>query len=47
MISTYGYEIPVLAANVQESVISAVESMTGMKVAAVNVDIVGIAQPKS
>ena len=47
VISTYGYEIPTLAANVQESVISAVESMTGMKVAAVHVDIVGIAQPKA
>ena len=46
VISTYGYEIPVVAANVQENVISAVESMTGMKVAAVHVDIVGISQPK-
>ena len=47
VIATYGYEIPVVAANVQENVISAVESMTGMKVTAVNVDVVGIAQPKA
>ena len=47
VIATYGYEIPVVAANVQESVIGAVESMTGLKVAAVHVDIVGISQPKA
>ena len=47
VILTYGYEIPVVAAGVQENVISAVESMTGLKVAAVNVDIVGISQPKA
>ena len=47
VIATYGYEIPVVASNVQDNVVSAVESMTGMKVAAVHVDIVGIAQPKA
>ena len=47
VIITYGYEIPVVASNVQDNVVSAVESMTGMKVAAVHVDIVGIAQPKA
>lgn len=43
----YGYEIPVVAAAIQDGVITAVESMTGLKVAAVNVDICGISGPKS
>ena len=47
VIITYGYEIPAVAAAIQENVISAVEGMTGLKVAAVNVDIVGISQPKA
>lgn len=46
VIITYGYEIPAVAAAIQENVISAVEGMTGLKVAAVNVDICGISQPK-
>jgi len=46
VILTYGYEIPAVAAAVQENVISAVEGMTGLKVAAVNVDICDISQPK-
>ena len=43
---TYGYEIPAVAANIQENVIGALESMTGLKVAAVNVDVCGIASVK-
>ena len=47
VVVSYGYEIPAVAANIQESVVSAVESMTGLKVAAVHVDVCGIAQPKA
>ena len=43
----YGYSVADVAQKAQESVFAAVESMTGMKVAAVHVDIVGIAQPKA
>ena len=46
VIVTYGYEIPAVAAAIQENVTTAVESMTGLKVAAVNVDICGISQAK-
>ena len=46
VIITYGYEIPTVAAAIQENVTTAVESMTGLKVAAVNVDICGISQAK-
>lgn len=46
VVITYGYEIPVVAAAIQDSVISSVESMTGLKVAAVNVDICGISAAK-
>lgn len=46
VVITYGVEIPVVAKNIQNSVINAVESMTGLKVAAVNVDICGISSPK-
>lgn len=46
VVITYGVEIPAVAANIQENVINAVESMTGLKVAAVNVDICGISAPK-
>lgn len=47
VVVTYGFEIPVVAAAVQESVINAVESMTGLTVAAVNVDVCGISAPKN
>lgn len=47
VVITYGYEIPGVAAAIQEGVVNAVESMTGLKVAAVNVDIVGISAPKN
>ena len=40
-------DIPAVAANIQDAVITAVESMTGLKVAAVNVDICGICNPKN
>ena len=43
---TYGYEIPKVASAIQENVINAVESMTGLSVATVNVDVCGIATPK-
>ncbi len=38
----YGYEIPVVSAKVQEKVKSAIETMTGLDVAAVNVRIAGL-----
>lgn len=44
---TYGYEIPAVAAAIQNGVINAVESMAGLKVAAVNVDVCGISAPKN
>lgn len=46
VVINYGVEIPVVAGNIQDNVISAVESMTGLKVAAVNVDICGISAAK-
>lgn len=46
VVINYGVEIPVVAGNIQDNVMSAVESMTGLKVAAVNVDICGISAPK-
>jgi uncharacterized alkaline shock family protein YloU len=47
VVVTYGYEIPVVAAAIQDGVINAVESMTGLKVATVDVDICGISGPKA
>ncbi len=47
VIVLYGYEIPAVASAIQNGVISAVESMTGLKVAAVNVDVCGISAQKS
>jgi uncharacterized alkaline shock family protein YloU len=47
VVITYGYEIPTVAAGIQDSVITAIESMTGLKVAAVNVDICGISAAKN
>lgn len=38
----YGYEIPVVSAKVQEKVKSAIETMTGLEVSAVNVRIAGL-----
>ena len=47
VVVTYGFEIPAVAANIQEAVTTAVESMAGLKVAAVNVDICGISAAKN
>ena len=47
VVIAYGSDIPAVAANIQDAVITAVESMTGLKVAAVNVDICGICSPKN
>ena len=47
VIISYGSEIPTVAANIQDAVVTAIESMTGLKVAAVNVDICGIVTPKN
>ena len=47
VVITYGYEIPTVAAAIQDNVTGAVESMTGLKVAAVNVDVCGISAPKA
>lgn len=47
VVVTYGYEIPAVAEAIQENVINAVESMTGLSVASVNVDIVGISTPRT
>lgn len=46
VVISYGCEIPTVAANIQNDVITAIESMTGLKVAAVNVDICGISAGK-
>ena len=42
----YGSEIPVIAAAIYDNVVNAIESMTGLKVAEVDVDIVGISAAK-
>ena len=38
----YGYSIPVVTSQVQERVSNAIENMSGLKVSAVNIHIVGI-----
>ena len=38
----YGYSIPVVTSQVQERVCNAIENMSGLKVCAVNIHIVGI-----
>ncbi|HHV16084.1 MAG TPA: Asp23/Gls24 family envelope stress response protein [Gelria sp.] len=43
----FGYQIPDVAENVQKEVKMAVETMTGLSVAAVNVHIVGVSMKKS
>ena len=47
VVVNYGYEIPAVAEKIQEGVINAVESMTGLKVAAVNVDVCAISAQKN
>ncbi len=46
VVVTYGSEIPTVAAAVQDGVINAIESMTGLKVKNVDVDVCGISTPK-
>lgn len=46
IIVAYGQKIPEVAKNVQDSVINAVESMTGLKVSTVNVSVSGISFDK-
>ncbi len=46
VVISYGYEIPAIAETIQNDVTTAIESMTGLKVAAVNVDICGISAAK-
>lgn len=47
IIVEFGYAIPDIAANVQREVKMAVETMTGLKVAVVNVYIAGVSLKKS
>ncbi len=46
VVISYGYEIPAIAETIQNDVTTAIESMTGLKVASVNVDICGISAAK-
>jgi len=47
LIIEYGYPIPSVAETVQKEVKMAVESMTGLKVSAVNVNILGVSIKKA
>ena len=47
LIIEYGYKIPAVAETVQKEVKMAVESMTGLKVSAVNVNILGVSTKKA
>lgn len=46
VIALYGYSVVELAKNVQENVCSAIESMTALKVASVDINICGISMKK-
>ena len=46
VVALFGYSVIDIAKNVQERVVTAVESMTGATVRSVNVDICGITLPK-
>ncbi len=46
LIAQYGYSVVELAKNVQESIFSAIESMTALKIASVDVNVCGIAMKK-
>ena len=46
LIAQYGYSVVELAKNVQESIYSAIESMTALKIASVDVNVCGIAMKK-
>lgn len=45
ILMTYGHTIPETGKNVQEGVKNAIESMTGLEVASVNVNVAGISLP--
>ena len=45
-VAQYGYSVLELAKNVQDSIFAAVESITGLKVAAVDVNVSGISMKK-
>ena len=45
ILMTYGHTIPEIGKNVQEAVKTAVESMSGLEVASVNVNVAGISLP--
>ena len=47
VVVAYGYEIPAVASAIQDNVKSAVESMTGLTVKSVDVDVCGISTPKA
>ncbi len=46
VVALYGYSVVALAKNIQESVCAAIESMTGLKVAGVDVNVCGISMKK-
>lgn len=46
VVALYGYSVVELAKNVQENVCSAIESMTALKVASVDINICGISMKK-
>jgi len=46
VVALYGHAVVDIAKNVQDKVMEAVESMTGLKVRSVNVDICGISLPR-
>ena len=46
IVALYGYSVVEVAKNVQEAVVSTVESTTGCKVSSVNVSISGISAPR-
>lgn len=45
VIVKYGYRIPEVAENIQNSVVKAIETMTGLKVKEVNINVLGIDVP--
>lgn len=46
VVALYGYSVVELAKNVQENVCSAIESMTALKVASVDINVCGISMKK-
>ena len=45
VLMAYGYTIPEMGKNVQDAVKNAIESMTGLEVATVNVNVAGVSFP--